>query len=225
MAAATASRPSAASAAKPTNTTGKDIWSQIIVEKLTPSSTNPPPREASLLFLGPHGAGKSTLIQSFMFKDRDEVPKSTSALDYRYTRTSVKDAMSEEKSISHFWELGGGSTLKELMDVAVKEGEGVKDALIVIVVDCERVGMVVEDTIKFIDMARKKGDNLMQQMKANGSNVSRLHPHILSMQSRTTSQLTPIAELTQTFCGVAFACFPMCTGPYSDGVVAEEAIR
>ena len=154
-----------------TSTSGKDLWSQIIAERISSPSTSPP-REASLLFIGPHASGKSSLIQSFMFKDREEVPKPTSALEYRYTRTSVKDAMSEEKTLSHFWELGGGSSLKDLMGVAVKEGEGVKAALVVVVVDCERVGALVEDTQTYVDIARKKGEQLLQQMKANGSNVS-----------------------------------------------------
>ena len=164
----TVARPAAVGKAAPT---GKDVWSQLIAERITSPSASPP-REASLLFIGPHSSGKSTLIQSFMFKDREEVPRPTLALDYRYTRTSVKEQMSEEKSLSHFWELGGGSTLKELMGVAVKEDDGMKDALVVIVVDCERAGRLVDDTLAYVDMARKKGEQLMQQMKANSSNVS-----------------------------------------------------
>ena len=185
MAAAVAVRsPQAATrtAATPTTST-KDIWSQIIAEKITnPSSattstTTPQQqsaREASLLFVGPHASGKSSLIQSYMFKGREEVPKPTTALEYRYTRTSMKEQLNEEKSISHFWELGGGSTLHELCDVVLVE-RSVSDCLVVVVLDCERVGAIVDDAKRYVDMVRKKSEQLLAQMKANGSSVSQQH--------------------------------------------------
>ena len=204
MTAVAASRASVGAAGKGATsspvTSSKDLWSQIIAEKLSSPST-PPPREASLLFIGPHSSGKSSLIQAFMFKDREEVPKPTTALDYRYTRTSVKDQMSEEKSLSHFWELGGGATLKDLVGVAVKEGEGVKAVLVVIVVDCERVGMLVEDTLTYIDMARKKGDQLLQQMKAAGSNVNR--------HTRPSPQLPPSLPSSRPLSRLIVTCVPV----------------
>ena len=173
--ASTTARPVAASVAST-----KDIWAQIIADKLTnPSSTSSPAsaqqqqpsREASLLFVGPHSSGKSSLIQSYMFKGREEVPKPTTALEYRYTRTSMKEQLNEEKSISHFWELGGGSTLHELCDVVLVE-RSVADCLLVLVLDCERVGAIVDDAKRYVEMVRKKSEQLLAQMKANGSPVS-----------------------------------------------------
>ena len=181
MAAVAASRPagtsssSISSTSKAASSTGKDLWSQLIAERASSASASPP-REASLVFLGPHSGGKSSLIQSFMFKDREEVPKPTTALDYRYTRTSVKDAMSDEKMLSHFWELGGGTTLQELMDVAVREDDdGVKDVLLVVVLDCGRVSALVDDAVMYINMARKRSEHVVQKMKAAGSHVGEHH--------------------------------------------------
>jgi hypothetical protein len=178
---ASARPPASLAAASASKDSGRDIWSQIIAEKLTLSATTAAPapaaREASLLFLGPHQSGKSTLIQSYMYREREETPRPTSALEYRYTRTSVKDSMSDEKSLSHFWELGGGSTLTELMDVAVKDDATVRELLCVIVVDCSRPGLLLDDTLRYIDIARKKGDQAMQQMKASASSVSSTHAH------------------------------------------------
>lgn len=171
--ASTTTRPAAPSAAAST----KDIWAQIIAEKLTnpaaSSSTVLPAaaqREASLLFVGPHASGKSTLIQSYMFKGREETPKPTTALEYRYTRTSMKEQLNEEKSISHFWELGGGSTLHELCNVVLVE-RSVADCLVVITLDCARVGALVDDAKRYVELVRKKGEQLLAQMKANGSQV------------------------------------------------------
>ena len=182
MAAAVATRASTTTRpAATTATSSKDIWASIIADKLTnpasvttPSTTTPQPpaREASLLFVGPHAAGKSTLVQSYMFKGREEQPKPTTALEYRYTRTSMKEQLNEEKSISHFWELGGGSTLHELCDVVLVE-RSVADCLLVIVLDCERTGALVDDAKRYVDMVRKKSEQLLAQMKASGSSVSR----------------------------------------------------
>ena len=211
-------RPAAAGKAAAASSAGKDIWSQLIAERLTSPATVPP-REASLLFIGPHSSGKSTLIQSFMFKDREEVPRPTLALDYRYTRTSVKEQMSEEKSLSHFWELGGGTMLKELMGVAVKEDDGVKDALLVVVVDCERAGKLVDDALAYVDMARKKGEQILQQMKANGSTVTRS-----STAQRAGSHCHPLTStsLSLTTCDGAPYRPPDTRAGDGD---AEEALR
>ena len=192
--------------------TGRDIWSQIIAEKLTPSAaataaTAAPPstREASLLFLGPHQSGKSSLIQGYMYRDRDETPRPTSALEYRYTRTSVKDSMSDEKSLSHFWELGGGSTLTELMDVAVRDDASVRELLAVVVVDCSRPGLLLDDTLRYIDIARKKGDQAMQQMKANASSVSRQPRHTLPQCSDAGRSAEPLVAHLR--CSFALRCW------------------
>lgn len=83
----------------------------------------------------------------------------------------MKEQLSEEKSISHFWELGGGSTLHELCDVVLVE-RSVADCLVVVALDCERVGAIADDAKRYVDMVRRKSEQLLAQMKANGSSVS-----------------------------------------------------
>ena len=62
--------------------------------------------ESELLFVGAKNSGKSTLIHSFLSKE--EAPKPTSALEYRFSRRST----GEDKAVANIWELGGGSQLR-----------------------------------------------------------------------------------------------------------------
>ena len=62
--------------------------------------------ESELLFVGAKNSGKSTLIHSFLMKE--DTPKPTSALEYRFARRST----GEDKAVANIWELGGGSQLR-----------------------------------------------------------------------------------------------------------------
>lgn len=52
----------------------------------TPSKSQPPSTEKTLLFVGSRGAGKSSLVQLFL--ERDETVLRTLGLDYCYARRS-----------------------------------------------------------------------------------------------------------------------------------------
>ncbi|KAK3881755.1 hypothetical protein Pcinc_013838 [Petrolisthes cinctipes] len=60
------------------------------------------PREATLIFVGPRSAGKTTLLQRFL--DREEVPRHTLALEYTYGRKTGRTLV---KDVCHLWEVGG----------------------------------------------------------------------------------------------------------------------
>ena len=62
--------------------------------------------ECELLFVGAKNSGKSTLIHSFLMKE--DTPKPTTALEYRFARRSTGD----DKAVANIWELGGGSQLR-----------------------------------------------------------------------------------------------------------------
>ncbi|KAB7493925.1 Cytoplasmic dynein 2 light intermediate chain 1 [Armadillidium nasatum] len=72
------------------------------------------PHQATLLFVGPRGAGKTTLIQRFL--EREEAPKPTLALEYTYARKSGK---SLTKDVCHIWELGGGAVFSSLLPTPI----------------------------------------------------------------------------------------------------------
>ncbi|XP_023051494.1 cytoplasmic dynein 2 light intermediate chain 1 isoform X1 [Piliocolobus tephrosceles] len=71
--------------------------------------------EKSVFFIGSKNGGKTTIILRCL--DRDEPPKPTLALDYTYGRRAK--GYNTPKDIAHFWELGGGTSLLDLISVPI----------------------------------------------------------------------------------------------------------
>lgn len=176
----------------------KDLWSALIDEKALESarsasvSSSAPSsdgsdkpssaREATIVYVGPRSSGKTTLINAYMYKDRvDDVPKATTCLDYKYTRSSIKDAAAlasaassgsganEEKSVSHFWELGGGRSLVDLLDIPIT-AQSISDCLVVLTVDLStpRISRLVDDALFWLTLVRKRCDAVCAEMKSKG---------------------------------------------------------
>jgi len=143
--------------AKPNPDTGiVDIWTQLLEKRDREEKDGQMAdslREASIVFLGARSAGKSTLIHSYMFKDKEDTPKPTTSLDYKYTRSSV--GMSMEKDLSHFWELGGGRKLVSLLDICVTP-ETLQHTFAIITVDLSKPSSVVEELNYWLDTLRKR---------------------------------------------------------------------
>ncbi|XP_065383198.1 cytoplasmic dynein 2 light intermediate chain 1 isoform X1 [Macaca fascicularis] len=71
--------------------------------------------EKSVFFIGSKNGGKTTIILRCL--DRDEPPKPTLALEYTYGRRAK--GHNTPKDIAHFWELGGGTSLLDLISVPI----------------------------------------------------------------------------------------------------------
>jgi dynein light intermediate chain 2 len=129
----------------------------------TASSSSQRQREAACVFVGSRRSGKSTLIHSYMFKDKEGAePKPTTALDYKYIHSSAGISMT--KDLSHFWELGGGRTLQKLLDVPLS-GAKIEDAMILIVVDLSRPWRVLSDAQHWFQYIRGVIGDVQQQLK------------------------------------------------------------
>ncbi|XP_044776117.1 cytoplasmic dynein 2 light intermediate chain 1-like [Neomonachus schauinslandi] len=74
--------------------------------------------EKSVFFIGSKNGGKTTIILRGL--DRDEPPKPTSALEHTCgRRTEGRDI---PKDTAHFWELGGGTALLDLISIPIMSG-------------------------------------------------------------------------------------------------------
>uniref|UniRef100_A0A7N5KLZ6 Dynein cytoplasmic 2 light intermediate chain 1 n=1 Tax=Ailuropoda melanoleuca TaxID=9646 RepID=A0A7N5KLZ6_AILME len=71
--------------------------------------------EKSVFFIGSKNGGKTTIILRCL--DRDEPPKPTLALEYTYGRRAR--GHNRPKDIAHFWELGGGTSLLDLISIPI----------------------------------------------------------------------------------------------------------
>ncbi|XP_072532962.1 cytoplasmic dynein 2 light intermediate chain 1 [Salminus brasiliensis] len=71
--------------------------------------------ERTVLFMGSKSGGKTTILLRCL--DRDEVPKPTLALEYTFGRRAR--GHNTPKDIAHLWELGGGISLSDLVQIPV----------------------------------------------------------------------------------------------------------
>nr|XP_019825632.1 PREDICTED: cytoplasmic dynein 2 light intermediate chain 1 isoform X2 [Bos indicus] len=89
--------------------------------------------EKSVFFLGSKNGGKTTIILRCL--DRDEPPKPTLALEYTYGRRTKGHNI--PKDIAHFWELGGGTSLLDLISIPITS-DTLRTFSIVLVLDLSK---------------------------------------------------------------------------------------
>ncbi|XP_063297533.1 cytoplasmic dynein 2 light intermediate chain 1 [Pelobates fuscus] len=89
--------------------------------------------ERSVFFMGNKNGGKTTIILRCL--DRDEVPKPTLALEYTFGRRAK--GHNTPKDIAHFWELGGGTSLLDLIRIPITS-ESIRSFSVVLVLDLSK---------------------------------------------------------------------------------------
>ncbi|XP_042102173.1 cytoplasmic dynein 2 light intermediate chain 1 isoform X2 [Ovis aries] len=89
--------------------------------------------EKSVFFIGSKNGGKTTIILRCL--DRDEPPKPTLALEYTYGRRAKGHNI--PKDIAHFWELGGGTSLLDLISIPITS-DTLRTFSIVLVLDLSK---------------------------------------------------------------------------------------
>jgi dynein light intermediate chain 2 len=120
--------------------------------------------ESNVVLVGQKGSGKTTLVQSYINKGKtDDNVKSTTALEYKFTRSSV--GMTTDKNVSHFWELGGGQKLENLLDICVSPERVVNKAFIGIVVDLSKPHLVIENVLYWIKTLRQRVTDAVNSVK------------------------------------------------------------
>ncbi|CAF1153852.1 unnamed protein product [Adineta ricciae] len=115
---------------------GKSLWdaAREIVASREQAETLPT-ESNTILFAGSRSGGKSTMILRYLERT-SESAKPTIALDYNYAR-KPKTADTVGKDIGHLWELGDGTFLAKLIDVALTP-ETIATASVVLVLDLSR---------------------------------------------------------------------------------------
>eukprot|EP00761_Pharyngomonas_kirbyi_P009481 gb/GECH01009497.1/.p1 GENE.gb/GECH01009497.1/~~gb/GECH01009497.1/.p1 ORF type:complete len:194 (+),score=35.59 gb/GECH01009497.1/:1-582(+) len=121
--------------------------------------------ETHLLFVGPKNAGKTTLLHKYMKKSSSSI-KPTIGMSYTYGR---KESGSATK-VAHFWDLGGGMDLLNLVDNVIIE-PNLPNIVIVIVVDLSKPWKVVEELFDFVREIKKKILSRMEALNSKGSST------------------------------------------------------
>jgi len=119
------------------------------------------------------GSGKSTLVQSFLQKD--EPPKPSTPLEYRYARHTVG---TRPAVVANVWELGGGvsstgSHTSELVKTVLLP-ELMPRTVVAIVLDLSEPESAVSTLTTWLNEVRRRVDEMLQELalSAEGSAIA-----------------------------------------------------
>ncbi|XP_069464562.1 cytoplasmic dynein 2 light intermediate chain 1 [Ambystoma mexicanum] len=123
--------------------------------------------ERSVFFIGNKNGGKTTILLRCL--DRDEIPKPTLALEYTFGRRAK--GHNTPKDIAHFWELGGGTSLLDLVRIPITT-ENIRTFSVVMVLDLSRPNELWATMEKLLQVTRKHLDKLLSELGKTNSKLA-----------------------------------------------------
>ncbi|XP_003758354.2 cytoplasmic dynein 2 light intermediate chain 1 [Sarcophilus harrisii] len=132
--------------------------------------------EKSVFFIGSKNGGKTTIILRCL--DRDEPPKPTLALEYTYGRRAK--GHNTPKDIAHFWELGGGTSLLDLITIPITN-ETLRTFSLVLVLDLSRPNDLWPTMESLLQITKTHVDKLIVKLgKTNAKAASEMRQKMWS---------------------------------------------
>uniref|UniRef100_A0A8C9THR1 Cytoplasmic dynein 2 light intermediate chain 1 n=1 Tax=Scleropages formosus TaxID=113540 RepID=A0A8C9THR1_SCLFO len=111
--------------------------------------------------------GKTTIVLRCL--DRDETPKSTLALEYTFGRRAR--GHNTPKDIAHFWELGGGTSLSDLIQIPITV-QNVGALSVVLVLDLSKPSVLFGTAERLLQVTRAKVDQVFSDLQRTGESKS-----------------------------------------------------
>uniref|UniRef100_H0X7Q7 Cytoplasmic dynein 2 light intermediate chain 1 n=1 Tax=Otolemur garnettii TaxID=30611 RepID=H0X7Q7_OTOGA len=132
--------------------------------------------EKSVFFIGSKNGGKTTIILRCL--DRDEPPKPTLALEYTYGRRAK--GHNTPKDIAHFWELGGGTSLLDLISIPITS-DALRTFSIVLVLDLSKPNDLWPTMENLLQATRSHVDKMIMKLgKTNSKAASEMRQKMWS---------------------------------------------
>ncbi|XP_074142804.1 LOW QUALITY PROTEIN: cytoplasmic dynein 2 light intermediate chain 1 [Sminthopsis crassicaudata] len=132
--------------------------------------------EKSVFFIGSKNGGKTTIILRCL--DRDEPPKPTLALEYTYGRRAK--GHNTPKDIAHFWELGGGTSLLDLITIPITN-ETLRTFSLVLVLDLSKPNDLWPTMESLLQVTKTHVDKLIVKLgKTNAKAASEMRQKMWS---------------------------------------------
>ncbi|KAB1266910.1 Cytoplasmic dynein 2 light intermediate chain 1 [Camelus dromedarius] len=132
--------------------------------------------EKSVFFIGSKNGGKTTIILRCL--DRDEPPKPTLALEYTYGRRAKGHNV--PKDIAHFWELGGGTSLLDLISIPITS-DTLRTFSIVLVLDLSKPNDLWPTMENLLQATKLHVDKMMMKLgKTNSKAASEMRQKMWS---------------------------------------------
>ncbi|KAJ6666949.1 hypothetical protein lerEdw1_018951 [Lerista edwardsae] len=123
--------------------------------------------ERSLFFTGNKNGGKTTIILRCL--DRDEIPKPTLALEYTFGRRAK--GHNTPKDIAHFWELGGGTSLLDLIPIPITTAN-IRTFAVVLVLDLSKPNELWPTMENLLQVTRKHVDKVITKLGQTNPKVA-----------------------------------------------------
>nr|XP_033792736.1 cytoplasmic dynein 2 light intermediate chain 1 isoform X1 [Geotrypetes seraphini] len=147
--------------------------------------------ERSVFFIGNKNGGKTTIILRCL--DRDEPPKPTLALEYTFGRRAKGHNM--PKDIAHFWELGGGTSLLDLIRIPITL-DSMRSFSIVLVLDLSKPNDLWPTMENLLQVTRSHVNKLISEL---GKKHSRIANEIKQKMWKPMQKDHPDRELIDPF--------------------------
>ncbi|MBN3298481.1 DC2L1 protein, partial [Amia calva] len=100
-------------------------------------------------------------VSGQLFDFRDEPPKPTLALEYTFGRRAR--GHNTPKDIAHFWELGGGASLSDLIQIPVTV-DNIRTLSVVLVLDLSKPGVLWPTMERLLQAARAQVDRASAEL-------------------------------------------------------------
>ncbi|XP_067421166.1 cytoplasmic dynein 2 light intermediate chain 1 isoform X2 [Emydura macquarii macquarii] len=123
--------------------------------------------EKSLFFMGNKNGGKTTIILRCL--DRDEVPKPTLALEYTFGRRAK--GHNRPKDIAHFWELGGGTSLLDLIRIPITS-DNIRTFTVILVLDLSKPNELWPTLDSLLQVTRSHVDKIITKLGKTNPKVA-----------------------------------------------------
>uniref|UniRef100_A0A8C0EM33 Cytoplasmic dynein 2 light intermediate chain 1 n=1 Tax=Bubo bubo TaxID=30461 RepID=A0A8C0EM33_BUBBB len=123
--------------------------------------------EKSILFMGNKNGGKTTIILRCL--EREEIPKPTLALEYTFGRRARRH--NTPKDIAHFWELGGGTSLLELIRIPITSNN-IRSFAVVLVLDLSKPNELWTTMEKLLQVTRNHVNKILTKLEKTNPEVA-----------------------------------------------------
>ncbi|KAK4825137.1 hypothetical protein QYF61_024117, partial [Mycteria americana] len=131
--------------------------------------------EKSILFMGNKNGVTLNTVQFCAFRTyyfslhREEIPKPTLALEYTFGRRARRH--NTPKDTAHFWELGGGTSLLELIRIPITSNN-VRSFAVVLVLDLSKPNELWTTMEKLLQVTRNHVNKILTKLEKTNPEVA-----------------------------------------------------
>ncbi|XP_015233692.1 PREDICTED: cytoplasmic dynein 2 light intermediate chain 1 [Cyprinodon variegatus] len=151
--------------------------------------------ERTVFLMGSKAGGKTSILLRCL--ERDETPKPTLALEYTFGRRS--SAHSTLKDVTHTWELGGGTSLSDLIQIPITP-LSIRSLSVVLVLDLSMPNDLWETMEKLLHSAQSQIEKVFSQaQKAQKYEAGAKQQKAAPLAARVLPKDYPDRELISPF--------------------------